>query len=89
MEIVAQYPEWLQYDFPGKVAKKMYPYDGQKQIYFLVRLKAKAKIDLNGEHQEFIDHTFVKVESVLDTITQFKKPVYKKVLSYFKQEGYL
>ena len=87
VEIIAQYPEWLQYDFPGKVAKKMYPYDGQKQIYYLVRLKAKAKIDLKGEHQEFIDHTFVKVDEVLDTITHFKKPVYKKVLSYFKKEG--
>ena len=35
VEIIAEYPEWLQYDFPQKIAQKMYPFDGQSQKYFL------------------------------------------------------
>ena len=89
VEIIARYPEWLSYEFPDKIAKKMYPYDGQIQTYFLVRLKPKAKINLGSDHPEFINHTFVHASRVLEVITHFKKPVYKKVLHYFKQEGYL
>ena len=45
-KIVAEYPEWISYDFPSKIAKKMKPYKGQTQRYFLVKLKKKAKIDI-------------------------------------------
>ena len=34
VEIVAEYPEWVSYDFPKTIARKMYPYDGQRQKYF-------------------------------------------------------
>jgi len=89
VEIIAQYPGWLSYEFPGKIAKKMYPYDGQTQTYFLVRLKGGAKIKLDTHQPEFIDYTFVDAKDVLDKITHFKKSVYRKVLHYFKKEGYL
>lgn len=89
VEVIAQYPEWLSYEFPGKIAKKMYPFDGQTQTYFLVRLKPGATINLHTDDPEFIDHAFVDAKRVLETITHFKKPVYKKVLRYFQQEGYL
>lgn len=39
VDIIAEYPEWISYDFPPQVVKKMYPYDGQIQKYFLVRLQ--------------------------------------------------
>jgi putative (di)nucleoside polyphosphate hydrolase len=89
VEIVAEYPDWLSYDFPNKIAKKMYPYDGQKQKYFLVRLKKSAKLDIKTKHPEFVDYKFVEAQDVLEYITHFKKPVYKQVLQYFKKEGYL
>ncbi|MDR2100626.1 MAG: RNA pyrophosphohydrolase [Campylobacteraceae bacterium] len=90
VEIVAEYPDWLFYDFPSKiVSEKMYPYDGQKQKYFLVRLKKSAKLDIKTKHPEFTDYKFINADKVLDYITHFKKPVYKKVLEYFKKEGYL
>ena len=31
IEIIAEYPQWVSYDFPPAIAKKMYPYDGQIQ----------------------------------------------------------
>lgn len=89
IEVIARYPKWLSYEFPGKIAKKMYPYDGQTQTYYLVRLKGKAQIKLDTHNPEFIDYTFVDAKEVLGKITHFKKPVYRKVLHYFKKEGYL
>ncbi|KFL33675.1 MULTISPECIES: RNA pyrophosphohydrolase [unclassified Sulfurospirillum] len=89
VEIITEYPEWLQYDFPQKIAQKMYPFDGQSQKYFLVRLKKDAKINLATKEPEFCDYKFVSLEEVFDFITYFKRPVYKQVLDYFKKEGYL
>ena len=89
VEIIAQMPEWLSYDFPKMIAKKMYPYDGQTQKYFLVRLKPNAKINLNTEIPEFKDYKFVPLDKVFDYVKSFKRPVYKKVIEYFKKNGYL
>ncbi|TEY02416.1 RNA pyrophosphohydrolase [Campylobacter sp. US33a] len=89
VEIIAEYPKWLQYDFPSKVAKKMYPYDGQSQKYFLVRLKPKAKIDLNTKHPEFDAYDFVNIKQVFEMINHFKRPLYVKVIKYFEEKGYI
>ncbi len=87
--IVAEYPEWISYDFPEKIAKKMKPYKGQKQRYFLLKLNEDAKINLDTEHPEFISYKFVDVDELLDHTAHFKKPVYETVIQYFKKEGYL
>lgn len=89
VEILAEYPEWISYDFPGTVAKKMYPYDGQRQKYFLVRLKDDSKINLETKEPEFSAFKFVKYKEAFKYITYFKRPVYKQVLEYFRKEGYL
>jgi putative (di)nucleoside polyphosphate hydrolase len=88
VEIIAKMPEWLRYDFPKVIAQKMYPYDGQQQRYFLVKLKKGAKINLNTDHPEFEDYKFVPVDKVFDYVKSFKRPVYKTVLEYFKKLGY-
>jgi len=89
VEIVAQFPGWVSYDFPPAVAAKMTPYDGQTQKYYLVRLKKGAKININTELPEFSEFKFVPSNKLNDYITFFKRTVYKKVLKYFKQEGYI
>lgn len=88
-KIIAEYPEWISYDFPQKIAKKMKPYRGQTQRYFLMKLKKKAKINLDTKHPEFIAHKFVGIEDVLNHTAHFKKPVYESVINYFKNEGLL
>jgi len=88
-KIVAEYPEWISYDFPEKIAQKMKPYKGQTQRYFLLKLKKSAKINLETEHPEFMDYKFVSVEDVLEHTAHFKKPVYETVINYFKKEGLL
>ena len=89
VEIICEYPEWLQYDFPQKIAQKMYPFDGQSQKYFLVRLKENAKVNLATKEPEFCEFKFVSLDEVFEYITFFKRPIYKQVLEYFKKEGYL
>jgi len=88
-EIVGEYPEWISYDFPEKIAKKMKPYKGQTQRYFLMKLHESAKINLETEHPEFMNYKFVGVEEVLNHTAHFKKPVYETVINYFKKEGLL
>ncbi|MCH9813154.1 MAG: RNA pyrophosphohydrolase [Epsilonproteobacteria bacterium] len=89
VEIIAEHPEWLSYDFPNKVSKKMYPFDGQKQKYFLVKLKAEATINLQTKDPEFMEYKYVTYENVFDYISHMKKPIYKRVLDYFKKDGYI
>lgn len=89
IEIIAEYPEWVSYDFPESVAHRMAPYSGQKQKYYLVKLKKGAKININTKIPEFSNYKFVKSSKLNDYITFFKRTVYKKVLKYFKNEGYI
>ncbi len=88
-EIIAEYPEWISYDFPEKIAKKMKPYKGQTQRYFLMKFKKNAKINLATKHPEFINYKFVNVAGLLGHTAHFKKSVYETVINYFKKEGLL
>jgi putative (di)nucleoside polyphosphate hydrolase len=88
-EIIAEYPEWISYDFPEKIASQMRPYKGQTQRYFLLKFAKDAIIDLETKHPEFIDYKFVDVDEVLDHTAHFKKSVYETVINHFKEEGLL
>ena len=89
VDIIAEYPEWISYEFLNKNAAKIYPFDGQTQKYFLVKLKSSAKIKLDTQIPEFMDYKFLSYKQTLEQISNIKKPIYKKVLGYFKKEGYL
>ena len=90
VEILAAYPRWLRYDFPaGVMAKKMYPYRGQRQKYFLVKIKDPALINLETEIPEFNCYKFVPFDEVFSHIVYFKRPIYRKVLGYFRKEGFI
>ncbi len=88
IEILGEFPEWITYDFPKVARGKCYPYDGQTQKYFLVRLKEDAKIDLKAfEIPEFEEYEFVEYEELFKRVTYFKRKVYRKVIDYFMQQG--
>ena len=88
VKIVAEFPEWISYDFPSHVAKKMKPFAGQNQRYYLVQLLPDAKVNIDTEIPEFSAFKFVDFSELPKYIAHFKRPVYEKVLSYFKEEGY-
>ena len=87
-KIICEYPEWISYDFPKHVARKMNPYAGQRQRYFLVQLNKTATIDINTKVPEFSAYKFVEFSELPEYIAHFKRPIYEKVLAYFKEEGY-
>jgi putative (di)nucleoside polyphosphate hydrolase len=89
VEIIAQYPEWIAYDFPAHVASKMAPFAGQKQRYYLVRLKKDAVINLETKHPEFKAYRFVEIDTLFEHVAHFKKSIYEQVILHFKAEGYL
>ncbi|CAA6815841.1 MAG: Adenosine (5')-pentaphospho-(5'')-adenosine pyrophosphohydrolase (EC [uncultured Campylobacterales bacterium] len=89
VEIIDEYPEWISYDFPEAVAKKMPGFDGQNQKYFLLKLKSVSDINLNTKDPEFEDFKFVDSREVVNGAVSFKKVVYLEVIKYFRKKGYL
>jgi putative (di)nucleoside polyphosphate hydrolase len=89
VEIIAKHPEWLSYDFSPNAKKRMLPYDGQIQKYFLVKLNSYDKINIDTKHPEFGSYVFVDYSALLKKIPNFKKSIYTEVLKFFKKEGYL
>jgi len=88
VEILGEFPEWITYDFPKTAKGKQYPFDGQRQKYFLVRLKENAQIDLQAfAIPEFKEYEFVAYEELFKRVTYFKRRVYRKVIDHFIREG--
>ncbi len=90
IEIIAEFPEWIAYDFPNVISKKMYPFRGQRQKYFLVRLKEDTLIDLyTHKVPEFEEYEFVEYEDLFKRVTYFKRKIYRRVIDYFIKEGFI
>lgn len=89
VEILSAYPEWLSYDFPKNTLDKMKPYTGQKQKYFLVKLRNLDGVSTDTKVPEFSDFKFVKSNEIFKYVTSFKKDIYLEVLKYFRKEGFL
>ncbi|WP_121021615.1 RNA pyrophosphohydrolase [Helicobacter vulpis] len=89
VEVIAEYPKWITYDFPPTMTKKLYPFDGQKQRYFLVRLKSNTSINIQTSSPEFDRYEFVKPRELFSRVVHFKRQVYRQVIGYFRQQGYL
>ena len=90
VEIIAEYPNWISYDFPTSSGDKIYPYKGQNQKFFLVKLKESAKINLNSfSKPEFEDYLFVTEEELFKKALFLKRKTYKEVIKYFKEKGFI
>ena len=49
-------------------------------------LKRELKEEIGTD--KFSEYKFVDINKALEVINHFKKPIYDKVLSYFKEKGY-
>jgi putative (di)nucleoside polyphosphate hydrolase len=68
----------------------MYPFKGQRQKYYLVRLKENARIDLESyETPEFEEYKFVTGDELFKQVAFFKRKVYRRVIEYFTKEGFI
>jgi len=90
VEILGEYPEWIQYDFPDAKTSKIYPFKGQRQRYFLVRLRPTAVVDLyTYETPEFEECKRVTSDELFKRVSYFKRPSYRRVIKYFRKKGHL
>ncbi|XWS74693.1 hypothetical protein CRYUN_Cryun01aG0019800 [Craigia yunnanensis] len=91
-EVLAEVPYWLTYDFPPEVREKLKhqwgsDWKGQAQKWFLLKFTGKEEeINLLGdgtEKPEFGEWSWMTPEQIVELAVDFKKPVYKEVLSVF------
>ncbi|KAJ8437829.1 hypothetical protein Cgig2_000383 [Carnegiea gigantea] len=92
VDIIAEVPNWLTYDFPPAVKAKVNrlwggEWHGQAQKWFLMRFTADDhEINLaTGEAEmEFSEWKWATPEEVIDQAVDYKRPVYEEVMSAFK-----
>ncbi len=86
-EIIAESANWLHYDLPVDLQKKLWggKYLGQRQKWFAMRftgIDADIKIDADAK-PEFMAWQWAHPDQLLDLIVPFKRDVYARVLSEF------
>lgn len=84
VELLAEHPNWLAYEFPPEVrAKKLYR--GQVQKWFLFRLVTSEKnIRLDHfEQQEFVAWRWMTIKELSGCTVSFKSGLYERVAQGF------
>lgn len=88
VEILAETSDWISYDFPAELAKKLWKggYRGQMQRWFLMRFSGlDSLINIETEEPEFSAWRWMSPEELLDNIVPFKRSVYEQVLEEFRE----
>ena len=88
VKIIKEFDYWLEYELPDNLLGIIWKgkFRGQKQKWFIVRFIGKEnEINLKTEHPEFIEWKWVDMSELPNIIVEFKKEVYKKILSELKK----
>ena len=88
VEIMAQSADWISYDFPAELARKLWKggYRGQKQRWFLMRfIGPDSQINIDTEEPEFSDWRWMAPDELLKYVVPFKRGVYEQVLTEFRE----
>jgi len=87
-EVIDESPDWLTYDLPKDVQKKVWKgrYRGQKQKWYALRyLGTDADIDLTADkHPEFSTWKWADFETLPDMIVEFKRDLYLDIVATFQ-----
>ncbi len=92
IEILDSMPEYVIYDFPDWVRQRsdwLNEYKGQKQRVFLARLANGVEPSIersDGENRAF---KWVELDSLIDSVVEFKRDAYKKIASWFYRHKHL
>lgn len=88
-ELLEETADWLYYEFPTDVRKKMKQrgrYLGQKQKWFAFRFKGRdADIRLDTHTPEFSDWRWAPLETAPKLVIPFKRAIYEDVAVRFKK----
>ena len=83
-KIIAETEEWVHYDLPQDLSDKVWNgrFRGQTQKWFAMRfLGNDSDINLATARPEFIEWKWLDVAQLPDVIVDFKKNVYKKLVT--------
>ena len=86
-EIVAEYPDWLKYDLPPEISRRIWGgrYRGQMQRWFALRFTGcDEDIHLDRHHQEFDAWKWEDIERLPDLVIGFKRDIYEKLVAAFR-----
>jgi putative (di)nucleoside polyphosphate hydrolase len=89
VEVVAQVPRWLTYEFPTEVRCRFTgswaQYNGQAQRWFLLKFTGNdSEVNLDTEHREFSAWRWMPLEQLPGTVIDFKRDVYSQVVQEFQ-----
>ncbi len=73
-------PDWLRYEFPPDIPKKLRVFRGQEQRWFFFYWDGQPEdLDLEHHDREFTKVVWGTLEEALAGIVEFKRPVYERV----------
>ena len=89
--IIEEIPDWLSYDFPADLAKKLLKgkYIGQKQKWFAMLFTGQDreinihKPDGGRQKPEFCEWRWEDLSMLPELIVPFKRELYRKVVTHF------
>ena len=87
-ELLEETADWLYYDFPMDVRKKLSRgrYRGQRQKWFAFRFKGRdSDIRLDTHTPEFSDWRWAPLETAPDLVIPFKRDIYQEIAQRFKR----
>ncbi len=85
IKIVDEYPGWLSYELPNS-KKFNQEYRGQNQKWFFAQAKENLIVDLDAaQDKEFSNWKWVSHKEWVETIVDFKRPMYRQLLAYFEK----
>lgn len=77
---VARLDEWLYYDFPREVSKKLKKYRGQRQKWFFFYWNGNPDdLSEDARNHEFSRLKWSDLDTVVNEIAPFKRSVYERV----------
>lgn len=85
-ELVAETADWLEYDFPPRLASRLWggKYLGQRQKWFAMVLADDGEIDLTTHHRpEFIGWRWQSPQTLPELAVPFKRKLYADVVAEF------
>ncbi|MBL4807885.1 MAG: RNA pyrophosphohydrolase [Rhodobacteraceae bacterium] len=88
VDILAETKDWIPYDLPHHLVRKLWKgrYRGQKQRWFLLKFTGSdSEININTEIPEFSHWCWMPPEDLLSNIVPFKRDTYERVIREFRE----
>ena len=88
ISLVKEIDGFISYNLPNNLLGIIWKgrYKGQKQKWFIMKFTGKdSEININTKKPEFLDWRWADLETITDTVVDFKLKVYKKLVLEVKK----